>query len=139
MKLTAKHFPISCSLEPLVLEAFGSGSKTDLAQEMPLEELLGYLRKPTDLDLTPYADLLSQTEEIGDPSLPSARETAILRWVGEALHHQVDGHLVAALLRGLVRLVDRLDDGPDIQYQNDQAEQAADFDSHGLSPARVAT
>lgn len=87
MKLTAEHFPISCSLETLVEETFGSGSKGDLAQEMPLEELLGYLRKPVDLDLTPYADLLSQTEEIGDPSLPSPRETAILRWVGEAMHH----------------------------------------------------
>ena len=54
---------------------------------MSLEELIGYLRNPRDLDLTPYADLLSQTEEMGDPALPSREHTSLLRWVGEAMHH----------------------------------------------------
>jgi len=86
VKLTAQHFPISCSLQSLVRDAF-AGPPVEDAHVMPLDELLGYLRHPRDLDLTPYADLLSQTEAMGDPALPSPEHTAILRWIGEAMHH----------------------------------------------------
>ncbi|MCB1844756.1 MAG: DUF1631 family protein, partial [Halioglobus sp.] len=86
MKLTAEHFPIACSLHTLVEEHFGSGSGDPGHDLMSLDELIGYLRNPRDLDLTPFADLLSQTEEMGDPALPSREHTAVLRWIGEAMH-----------------------------------------------------
>jgi len=87
VKLTADNFPLSCSLQSLVQDVFGGSAKKDDGHVMPLDELIGYLRTPSDLDLAPYADLLSQTEEMGDPALPSREHTAILRWVGEAMHH----------------------------------------------------
>lgn len=55
--------------------------------DMPLEDLLTYLRDPQDLELTPYADLLNRMEAIGDPAVPSKEQTAVLRWVGEAAHY----------------------------------------------------
>lgn len=87
MKLTADNFPLSCSLQSLVQDVYGGSAKKDDAHVMPLDELIGYLRTPSDIDLAPYADLLSQTEKMGDPALPSREHTAILRWVGEAMHH----------------------------------------------------
>ncbi|MDZ7783706.1 MAG: DUF1631 family protein [Halioglobus sp.] len=86
MKLTSEHFPISCSLQQPVQEAFAGAAGADDNPTMQLEELLGYLRNPKDLDLTPYADLLGQTEQMGDPALPSQEQTATLRWIGEAVH-----------------------------------------------------
>jgi len=69
-----------------VQENFAGAAGEEGHHHMSLDELLGYLRNPGDLDLTPFADLLSQTEEMGDPALPSPEHTAILRWIGEAMH-----------------------------------------------------
>lgn len=86
MKLTSEHFPISCSLQQAVQAAFAGTAGAEDNPTMQLEELLGYLRNPKDIDLTPYADLLGQTEQMGDPALPSQEQTATLRWIGEAVH-----------------------------------------------------
>ena len=54
-------------------------------QAMSTEELLDYLRKWDDLQLTPLEGILAQTEAIGDPALPTAEQVAILLWLGAAL------------------------------------------------------
>ena len=86
LKLAAEHFPISCSLRMQLEETIAKGSRNGNDPIMPVEDLLGYLKNPSDLDLTPYADLLNQTEAMGDPALPSWEHTVILRWFGEAWH-----------------------------------------------------
>lgn len=86
LKLAAEHFPISCSLRKQLEGDIAKGSRKGNDPVMPVEDLLEYLKKPADLDLTPYADLLNQTEAMGDPALPSWEHTVILRWFGEAWH-----------------------------------------------------
>ena len=54
-------------------------------QAMSTEELLDYLRKWDDLQLTPLEGILAQTEAIGDPALPTTEQVAILLWLGAAL------------------------------------------------------
>tara|TARA_R110002110_G_C13470513_1_gene720824 strand:+ start:61609 stop:63924 length:2316 start_codon:yes stop_codon:yes gene_type:complete len=87
LKLSAEHFPLSCSLQKPVLERY-----TDLAvsatdeQAMKTEELTGYLRSMDDYALSPLKAVLAQTEAIGDPALPNIEQVAILHWVGAALH-----------------------------------------------------
>jgi hypothetical protein len=59
----------------------------DNEQSMPLGELLQYLKNIDNFDLTPLDAVLLQTEAIGDPALPTTQQTAILQWLGKALHN----------------------------------------------------
>jgi len=54
---------------------------------MPLEELLRYLKNIDNFNLTPLEAVLLQTEANGDPALPTTQQTAILQWLGTALHN----------------------------------------------------
>ena len=87
LNLSTEHFPISCSLRPRLEEAIAKEEEREIDHVMPVEELLTYLKTPHDLDLSPYVDLLHQTEEMGDPSVPGAEHSVILRWIGDALHN----------------------------------------------------
>ena len=57
------------------------------AEAMALEEVVDYLRRVDEATLAPLASIMSQTEAIGDPALPTVEQTAILRWVGAAFDH----------------------------------------------------
>jgi Protein of unknown function (DUF1631) len=86
LKLRAEHFPFPCSLRELVLERYvDPQSNPSAAIAMDVEEIIGYLRNTDDYELTPMDTILSQTEAIGDPSLPTPEDTAILQWLGAAL------------------------------------------------------
>ena len=87
LKLSAEHFPISCSLSTRVEEQFANTSGPKDGFVLSLKELLAYIKNPHDLDLTPYADLLHQLDAMGDPGQPSKDHARVLRWVGEALYH----------------------------------------------------
>jgi len=88
LKLIAEHFPLPCSLRELVLKRY-TPAKTaaNNEQPMPLEELLQYLKNIDSFDLTPLDAVLLQTEAIDDPALPTTQQTAILQWLGTALHN----------------------------------------------------
>jgi Protein of unknown function (DUF1631) len=85
LKLSTENFPISCSLRPQFEEAIEKAARGNNEHVMSLEELLAYLKTPHDLDQPPYVDILHQTEEMGDPSLPGPEHSVTLRWIGEAL------------------------------------------------------
>jgi hypothetical protein len=57
---------------------------TDLA--MNTDELLAYLRIIDCDSFTPLQAILAHTEAIGDPAAPSREQTAVLKWVGMAIH-----------------------------------------------------
>ena len=57
------------------------------AEAMALDEVVDYLRRADDETLAPLASIMTQTEAIGDPALPTIEQTAILRWVGAAFDH----------------------------------------------------
>jgi hypothetical protein len=86
LKLGVEHFPFPCSLLDLVLDRYDDSPVPDnRAHTMTFEELVTYLRSMDDLSKPPWQAILAQTEAIGDPAIPSAQDTAILRWVGHAL------------------------------------------------------
>ncbi len=88
LKLSARHFPLPCSLLELVLKRYTPPqTAADNEQPMPIEELLQYLKNIDNFGLTPLDAVLLQTEAIGDPALPTTQQTAILQWLGTALHN----------------------------------------------------
>ncbi|RLQ20814.1 DUF1631 family protein [Seongchinamella sediminis] len=54
---------------------------------MPRQELIAYIRTSHRPDLPPLQAVLAQTEQIGDPALPAAEDSAILAWVGASFAH----------------------------------------------------
>lgn len=86
LNLSTEHFPFPCSLLDLVLDRYDdSPEPPNNANAMDLEELLGYLQNTEDFELSPWMAVLTQTEAIGDPALPTKQQSAILRWLGQAL------------------------------------------------------
>jgi hypothetical protein len=85
LKLSAEHFPLTCSLHQPVLARFTdpAASASD-EQAMAQDELLGYLRNIDNFDIPPLQAVLDQTEVIGDPALPTPAQVAILRWLEAA-------------------------------------------------------
>ena len=88
LKLSPRHFPLPCSLLELVQKRYAPPqTAADNEQPMPLGELLQYLKNIDNFDLAPLDAVLLQTEAIGDPALPTTQQTAILQWLGTALHN----------------------------------------------------
>ncbi len=86
--MTADFFPLPCSLRESVAERYTDpGRPAAGAEAMALEEVVDYLRRVDEATLAPLASIMSQTEAIGDPALPTVEQTAILRWVGAAFDH----------------------------------------------------
>lgn len=104
LKLTAKHFPFPCSLRELVVQRYATqNTNTSSMLTMEMDELIEYLRGTSDLSLTPMQSILAQTEAIGDPSLPSQEQTAILLWVGAAFEDWEHSFPLEQPLRNLLR------------------------------------
>ena len=86
LNLSAEHIPFPCSLLELVLNRYtlarAPGSD---AHAMELDELLSYLKNTDNFKLSPWMAIVNQTEAIGDPAVPTSDQSAILRWLGEAL------------------------------------------------------
>lgn len=57
----------------------------DTANTMEVDELLGYLQDVDNFDLSPWMGILTQTEAMGDPAMPSKEQSAILLWLGKSL------------------------------------------------------
>lgn len=54
------------------------------AQSMELDEVLAYIRSIEDFSLGPMDAIRAQTEAIGDPTLPTGQQVAILQWLQDA-------------------------------------------------------
>ncbi|MFK7977894.1 MAG: DUF1631 family protein, partial [Halioglobus sp.] len=86
LNLSAEHFPFPCSLRDLVQDRYDdSPAPINSANTMELDELIGYLENVNDIELSPWMGILTQTEAMGDPALPSKEQSAILLWLGQAL------------------------------------------------------
>jgi hypothetical protein len=87
LKLSAKQFPLPCTLRELVLKRYNdAGAATSGGPTLAMEELLGYLAAADDPGLTPMESVLRQTESIGEPALPAAEQAAKLNWLGAAFN-----------------------------------------------------
>lgn len=86
LNLSTEHFPFPCSLHELVQDRYDdSPAPINSANTMELDELIGYLGNVNDIELSPWMGILTQTEAMGDPALPSKDQSAILLWLGQAL------------------------------------------------------
>lgn len=86
LNLSAEHFPFPCSLRELVQDRYDdSPAPVNSANTMELDELMGYLENIEDIELSPWMGVLTQTEAMGDPALPSKEQSALLLWLGQAL------------------------------------------------------
>ena len=86
LNLKAEHFPFPVSLLDLVMDRFALPRSPGVeVHAMELDELLGYLKNTQNFDISPWAAILEQTDAIGDPAVPSPEQSAVLRWLGEAL------------------------------------------------------
>ncbi|MEH6634279.1 MAG: DUF1631 family protein [Halioglobus sp.] len=86
LKLNARHFPLSCSLQELVLKRYID--KSGVAGNPPAmaeNELLRYIKNTDNFGLTPLESILLQAEALGDPALPTPGQAAVLQWLGVAL------------------------------------------------------
>lgn len=86
LNLSAEHFPFPCSLRELVQDRYDdSPAPINSANTMELDEVIGYLENVEDVELSPWMGILTQTEAMGDPAMPSKEQSAILHWLGRAL------------------------------------------------------
>ena len=85
LKLSPEHFPLPCSLRELVMNRYGQVRGDTADQTMPLEELLGYLQRSENHQLTPLEAVAEQLEAMGDPTQPTREQGATLAWLGAAL------------------------------------------------------
>jgi len=85
LKLSTEHFPISCSLHDAVQKKYAEAASAAMnEQSMSLEEVLGYLRGIDDFRLGPMDAIRAQTDAMGDPSLPTPAQVAILEWLQQS-------------------------------------------------------
>lgn len=86
LNLGTEHFPFPCTLGELVLDRYDdSPAPVNSANTLELEEILGYLENVDNFDLSPLMGIMTQTEAMGDPAMPSKEQSAILLWLGKAL------------------------------------------------------
>ncbi|MFT4823932.1 MAG: hypothetical protein ACI9DH_001607 [Halioglobus sp.] len=85
LKLTATQFPLSCSLQDLVLNSYASSAQATGDGQLVMDpgEVLVRLRKIDNYRLSPV-DAIRTQGELGDPRMPSPSLMAILQWVNDA-------------------------------------------------------
>jgi hypothetical protein len=82
-----------------------SPAPVNSANTMELDELLGYLENVDDFSLSPWMGVVTQTEAMGDPALPSKEQSAILLWLGQALEQWEKQFPLEEPLAGHVRRI----------------------------------
>jgi len=70
LKLSKEQFPLTVSLQPLVLESFANPAVSSQGgQAMPRDDLIGYIRANDKHELDPLEAVLTQTDLIGRPGV----------------------------------------------------------------------
>lgn len=88
LSLRDSQFPLPVSLQSLVRQHFVDPElSAQGGQAMPRDELIAYIRAGNQPELRPLEAVLAQTEQIGDPALPTAEDSAALAWVGASFAH----------------------------------------------------
>ena len=104
LKLSKEHFPLPVSLQPLVLQGFSDPAlSAQGGQAMPRDELINYIRASDRLDLAPLQAVLVQTDQIGDPALPTAEDSAALAWIGASFSQWEENYPLDDMLRQQLR------------------------------------
>lgn len=106
LNLGTEHFPFPCTLRELVQDRYDdSPAPVNSANTMSVDELLGYLENVDNFDLSPWMGVLTQTEAMGDPALPSKEQSAVLLWLGQALEQWEKNFPLEEPLAALVKQI----------------------------------
>ena len=104
LNLTKEQFPFPVSLQSLVLEGFADPAlSAQGGQAMSRDELIAYIRASDRLDLDPLQAVLVQTDQIGDPALPTAQDSAALAWIGASFDHWQENYPLDEILAQQLR------------------------------------